>query len=387
MKKEDKNMDELEKLICERVLMDDKFLGQLNDAVDKVVEDKKYLPIDYDFLEKILAEAHKNPLWKKQPNITKVVQIKKEEMLAVMLDFFKSIDDEFYEKAIKIMLGQYDTIKTRIYNVHQVGDFHELDEDGILKYETEPMVYHHKEKSIVYIPQQNDFSTKESKVLDKDAAVLEDLYSIVHEISHLFDLNMEFSKEQLIEGKDLKRKKSVTRELFCEATTIAFEGLLTNYLLSKKLYSEEAIKDIVNKRTQGTYRSVRTAYQKFILAREKEKSGEITIKYLEEVMKEQNLSVQDIRRAARNVIDTNTSALITNRYAIGGLVAPTIIKVYEDNKEDGAQVLKAYLRAVHDDDFQEVLKVLGISKDEAGISTLIKNMKARDAKINEQRER
>ena len=76
-----------------------------------------------------------------------------------------------------------------------------------------------------------------------------------------------------------------------------------------------------------------------------------------------------------------------NRYAIGGLVAPTIIKAYEYDKQNGTQKLKAYLKAVYDDNFEGALNALGIEPTPEGISILVKNQKARDAKINDDLER
>ena len=87
------------------------------------------------------------------------------------------------------------------------------------------------------------------------------------------------------------------------------------------------------------------------------------------------------------IIDDDKGALYRNRYAIGGLIAPTIIKAYEHDKQHGTQKLKAYLKAVYDDNFEGALHALGIEPNEQGIAILIKNMKARDAKINDDMER
>lgn len=64
--------------------------------------------------------------------------------------------------------------------------------------------------------------------------------------------------------------------------------------------------------------------------------------------------------------------LYQKRYAIGGLISPTIIKRY---KEEGAGTLKEYLKESKNENFEDAMEVLGIELNEQGINQLVVNMK------------
>lgn len=377
----------MEKQLDELLPMNSSFLEQLNRAIDRTITEKQRFDIDYNMLENVLATIVKNQRFRQVGPVDKLIPIKKTEILSVALNFFASIDEEFYNEALKVILGQRDRTKMGIYNVHNVLDFNEKDENRLHKYTKDGNVETHYGSSYVHIPLQHWISRKESKLLNEDEGTLEDLYIVVHEISHLFDLNpldTALTTQEIVQKETANSKRKVTRKLLGEATPIAFEGLLTDYLLQNRLYSEAAIRDVANIRANSSLMDARKTYAKLVLAAEKERNGEITLDFVEKMMKQKNMSVQDVRRTARRVIDDDKGALYRNRYAIGGLVAPTIIKAYKSDKVDGKHALKAYLKAVHDDDLISALNAIGIELNEQGMGTLVKNMKARDAKINDE---
>lgn len=375
----------------ELIVLDEYFLGKLNRAIGKTVQEKEEFDIDYDLLEKVLEAEIKNKRFRRTGPINKVVPIKKEELLAVALNFFESIDDEFYGKARDVILGQLKRIKMNMYLLHDMRDFSAKDEHGIREYTRDASVQTDRGFSVVHIPLQERVKSQEANViLKKDEGTLGDLYTIVHEISHLFDLRQADtipSKEEIAQGRNFAPRKSVTRELLGEATAIAFEGLLTDYLLKKGLYPESAVRDIENTRANNSLADARIVYTKLMLAKQKVRNGNITNEYIEEMMKQNDMSVYDARDLARKIVQDNRKTMYRNRYAVGGLVAPTIIKAYERDKENGTQSLKEYLKAVYDDNFEGALRAIGIEPNAQGINTLAKNMKARDAKINKDKER
>ena len=383
-------MKSMEMKLNEIIPMNNSFLEQWNRAIDGTIREKQRFNINYPMLENVLAASIKNQRFRRIGPIDKLIPVKKEEIISVALNFFQSIDEELYNEALKVILGQRDRTKMGIYNTHEVQNFNEKDENGMPKYTRDGNVTTYYGNSYVHIPLQERLHKKESKILGKEEGTLEDIYTLVHEIAHLFDLNKADTStkvEEIVEPDRRINKRKVTRELLGEATTIAFEGLLTDYLLANHLYPESAIRDIANSRANSSLSDARIAYAKLVLAAEKEKNGEIKLEFVEKMMKENNMSVQDVRRTARRIIDDDKGALYRNRYAIGGLIAPTIIKAYEHDKQHGTQKLKAYLKAVYDDNFEGALHALGIEPNEQGIAILIKNMKARDAKINDDMER
>ena len=116
------------------VVMRENFLEELNRAIDKVIAEKESMNLDYDLMEKALGLMLRNVKSLEESPITILTPIKKEDILKISLDFFKSIDTEFYNKAINIILQQSKNIKMKIYNVHEIEKFGEEDEVGLLKY-------------------------------------------------------------------------------------------------------------------------------------------------------------------------------------------------------------------------------------------------------------
>lgn len=105
----------------EFIVMREETLEELNIAIEKVIEEKESMNLDYDLLEKVLGTMIKSVRSEEVGPISVVTPIKKEEMLQVTLDFFKSIDSELYIKAINTLISNMqdsvanmDTEKDRI---------------------------------------------------------------------------------------------------------------------------------------------------------------------------------------------------------------------------------------------------------------------------------
>ena len=123
----------------------------------------------------------------------------------------------------------------------------------------------------------------------------------------------------------------------------------------------------------------RLVYAKLLLAKEKSKNGEINLEFVEKFMKDNGFTTQYIRRMAHNIINDPRDMLYEKRYALGGLIASTIIKKY---KEEGAETLKKYLEEAKNENFEGAMNVLGIELNEQGINQLIANVKEQMTRIN-----
>ena len=347
------------------------FLIKLNDAVDRIIEEKKLMKLDYDYIEKALKPLVKNRNVD-TGSIDIVVPIKKEEMIKIMLDFFMAVDPMFYNKAIRVILGQDKDIRMNIYDVHSVKNFNEEGEEDFIEYTPYGVLQNRKGRALVNIPTHSELSRKESKAINKDNLTLDDLYTIVHEISHSFDLNLDLGKptKKEIAGEDETYEDNITRELTAEATAIAFEAMLSEYLLKNTSYSKSAVKQKSNRRINSCLQKVRIVYAKLVLAKEKEEKGEITLDFIENKMREYNMSIQGARRLAVNIVNSPRDMLMQNRYAIGGLIAPTIIKTY---KTRGVEALKEYLEQAKQCNLETTLNQIGVQLNDEGINELIAN--------------
>lgn len=352
----------------EFVVMKEGFLKKLNIAIDRIIEEKQSMKLDYDFIEKALKAMIKN----KNVNngtISAVTTIDRSQLLSIALDFFKSIDPEFYKKSIEIILQQNNDVKMNMYNVNEAKESKIRAENDYTPY---GRVKSHKGQAIVNIPTRAELKGEEQKIINKKDCTLEDLYTVVHEIAHLFDLNMGIGKptKKEIAGEKETYEDNIARELTGEATAIAFEGLLSEYLLKNTSYSKATIQQITNNRTNDCLQKARIVYSRLLLAREKEERGEITLDLIEKLMRDYNLSIQDVRYMASSIISSPKDMLMQNRYAIGGLLAPTIIKTY---KTKGSKAIKAYLEEAKKCDLESALKQIGIQLNDECINEVTKN--------------
>lgn len=370
----------------EFIVTREKTLEELNIVIEKVIEEKESMDLDYDLLEKVLGTMIKSVRSEDVGPISVVTPIKKEEMLQVTLNFFKSIDSELYRKAINTILQQSKNIKTKIYNIHQVKDFDQEDSLGLSKHTRNGCVQSRNGFATVNIPIREEIDDEEEVVLNKDECTLNDLYVVVHEISHLFDLDLDLKRpdEEKILGKTRGQKTRIARELLGEATASAFEGMLSEYLLKNGIYSQAAIREIDRLNINSFLQDARLVYAKLILAREKSKNKEIKLEFVEKFMRDNGFSIHYIRHMANNIINDPRNMLFEKRYALGGMISPTIIKKYN---EEGASALKKYLEEAKNENFVGALAALGIGLNENGINQLISNMQDRVANMNTEKDR
>lgn len=327
--------------------------------------------LNYEYIEKVLKAMIKNRNVNTNA-IHVVTQVKKEEILKITLEFFKSVEPELYKRAVNIILGQEKDIKMNVYNVHSINNFIKRDKEGFLEYTPYGVAQTREGRALINIPTNVELNKKEDRIINKDDCTLDDLYTVVHEIAHLFDFNLDIEKatKKEIVGEQEVYEDNITRELTAEATTIAFEGLLSEYLLENKLYPKSAIQQMSNRRINSCLQKAKMVYAKLILAREKEEKGEITSEFIEKSMRDYNLSIQGVRHIASDIINSPRDMLIQNRYAIGGLLAPTIIKTY---KMKGKETLQRYLEETKKCNLESALKQLGIQLNNEGIEETIKN--------------
>lgn len=353
------------------VVMKQGFLNELNVAADRIIEEKKAMPLNYMLIEQALKAVSRNRNMNTRAfNI--VVPIKKEEMLKTTLNFFESIDPEFYEKAVKVILGQNADVRMHIYDSCNAKSLKPRNENEFDEYTPYGIVETRKGHALVNIPTGSELRNKEEKEINNSNPTLDDLYTIVHEIGHLLDLNLDLGKatKKELAGEPEIYEENITRELTAEATTIALEGMLSEYLLKNTSYPHSAIQQITYRRINDCLGKIRIVYAKLLLAKEKEEKGEITLSFIEKAMRDYGLSIQGVRRMAHNIINAPKDLCMQNRYAIGGLLAPTIIKTY---KTSGSEPFKRYLEEAKQCNLESALKQIGVQLNEEGFNKVITN--------------
>ena len=322
--------------------------------------------MDFDALEELYINVLKSKR-RLSKSRTSIVPLKREKMIGIALDFFKSIDEEFYQKAKNVILNIDERANLEIVNVNNEN-----------KQDRKGHVRTFKGKSEVYVPTQIELSKKQT--LKDDMCTLEDLYTLVHEIAHLLDLNYKDSlpTNEDILSKDLhefKYKGTFTRELFAESTAISFETLLMEYLMKKTNYPNIAILQEYIGGSNDLYDMTASLYGRLQLVKIQEQKNKIDFEDLSKLAKDNKVNSKYFLTILRTIINDNTSLTYRNRYVFAGAMSPTIVRKYH---EDGSNGLKDYLAAVREDEEDKALAVLGIDMNNDGIKKVVVNIIRQD---------
>lgn len=357
-----------------------KILPEINKYADMLIKERENDPFDDELVFIMLKEIFKKLPANKIYGIPTVL-IKKREMISIMLDFFKSVDDVFYEKAVQILLGQTDRIKINIYNINKVKNFSQKDENNMSEYETNGCINIDKVYTKVYIPTQREINSEISDKIDEEWCTLDDLYVLIHEVSHLFGMNTD--KRVELTGENMgKYERNIAESVLNETTAIVFEHLFTDFLQKQATYPVNILKNFYNKRMDTFYGYMEILYTKLMLAEHKKNGNKIDTNFIKNIANGKNV----VYRVIKNINRTSPINILRG-YALAGILAPTIAKIYRQDKEDGTTKLKEYLESVKKDNLEEALEVVQVSLDEDGRKVLLHNMLERDKEINTREER
>lgn len=328
----------------------------INDIIDKNIKNKyeninnPHKRTDCNLLYEISNKMATGIKLNDRKNNEITTPFSKDNTLNTALKFFKSIDNELYTKAKNIVDGK-SNIKFRMYDKNEIKDFSKKDKDGFLEYSKTSCVDTVDGKSIVYVPLNG---------------TVEDIYLLVHEISHTFDLSEE---------------ETPTRNIMGEVTPACFEAMLGNFLLENNVLSKN---DILS-REKGSFiskydDSVET-FAKLTLMQEKEKNGVITANTISNIQRSSNLGNSTLNYILSRMEISPDNVDYRARYMIAGLVYPTFMEAYNKNKSETLSNIKEYFKCVKNNDFEGCLKCLSIKFTSECLEELINKTNKRVANI------
>ncbi len=300
------------------------FLQEFNEAISRDSEEikkDKYMCNDqfYNYIMGVVTDICKEMSYEEVQSGKQLPVIHIDEMFDLALDFFKSVDVELYNKANAIVNGEYPNTKTYIY------DFHKDDPEHTTHYG----IMYEDGKARVFLPLGKKISeTERNRIIQEhgeDYYTIDDLYSTVHEVSHLFDIDPE----------KYTKSPSKTRDVLAETTPHIFENLLSEYLLKKGIFNEDVIKEksasISNLLT--THANVFRIRAIFIEL--KRRKGEITDEDIQSMMKNDMLGEDEFFNIINLIAHSDVSMAENKRYAFAAKYAPLIIqksKEFPDKK-------------------------------------------------------
>ena len=366
----------------ELMIVSEQELEELNKSIDRINQEKSRINFNRNILESLIGRIEKVIPYREESEIRTITPIRYSEMLKFVMDFYKSIDEEIYQKVEKYVFQQEKGVNLYIYNPYKI-DKEKLDSKTEIEYSGVTIEgYDWCEIHIPLTQQVNFLRNKKNIELDNiiPEATLHDAYVMVHEIGHVLDFNI----DQMRLGKAHEGKKGVTRQLLTESTALALEKMFSKYLLKNKIFSKKIIQAIDNIRENLVRDDCRATYYKLMLYKEKEKNGQITEEFLEKTMRDKNFSRNGIRRIVKAVINDNKKVWYQERYAIAKLIAPSIVKKYE---EGNISAIKEYLQSTQEGNLKNALLAIGIENNKNGIEVLFKNLQEEEMLSREQDEK
>lgn len=326
------------------------FLQNFNKAIDKTydeINNDKYMsnPQFYNFIRDAMDMICTRMSFQRENPNKQIAVLQEDRMFEIIFDFFKSTDDEFYDKALKIIKNEYPNTKTYIY------DYHKDDPQQLFHYS----VLYKEGKATVFLPLRYKLNKNESEEIDfkygEDFYTIDDLYSITHEISHLFD----------IQPENYTKDPTETRNILTEVTPGIFEHFLTDYLLRKGIFEESIIREKKKRINNKLLTIANLSRLKLKFLELKRRKGEIADEDIQLMMENDYLSNEEFINILNLIVRTDMGINESKRYAFCGMYAPMIFQKCKINSDKTTQMLKKYLNECSENlPFTDILKGFGI---------------------------
>ena len=264
----------------------------------------------------------------------------------IALQFFKEIDHELYEKVKGITEGNSE-IDFNMYTLDENEDFSKTKGDGMPIHTKEPCVISKKGKSAIYVPCKG---------------TIEDIYLLVHELSHTFDL---------------VENDNPTRNILGEVTPDCFEAMLSQYLFKNGIATKE---DVINRekgRNVSHFDDCVETFAKLELMKIQEQQGDIKQEDINQMQKKYGIKDGQLGYVLGRLAQSEPNVDCKARYMIAQLAYPHYMEQYQQNPKDTIRSLKEYFEQVKANNFEGCLEILGIDLTRDSIQKLIETANRR----------
>ena len=281
--------------------------------------------------------------------------ISMDRTVEIVLEFFRNMDSELYEKA-KAIIDKKTDFDFKMYDVRKIVDFDTVTAEGLPVYSSNGLVISQNGKKCVYIP------CKET---------LNDCFILVHELSHTFDFIDKYVP---------------ARELLGEATPYIFEAMLGQYLIENNLANREEIINHEKFNIISGYDDSVETYAKLMLMKIKVKNGEIKESDLENIRRAYELNPRTVKFIIDRMIrNPQKNVDYRARYMNATIIYPYFMECYYINPQESIANLKKYFEAIKSNDFNGALETLGIEPKADSIPLLIKSENRRIERLFKRR--
>lgn len=292
------------------------------------------------------------------------------EALKEILSFLKEIDENLYTIALNIYLGQSsDTI-----NIYSIQDdyYKKQIESGKLNKESLNTGGEGVKNAFVVLDAELNNTTyqKIKKIIGSGKCTFNEKKNIMHETAHFFDKS---ASKKAITLEDLRDPNyeplpQLTSFFLTETTAIFFETIFAQHLAKKDPSLQPLADEIIEKRIGLNILAVEKTLAMTSMVSAKREFGFIPDGFLDYFADENK--VQDLR----DEIVFSPFLYHPRRYALAQLFVPTMLKIYNTDKEAGKGRIKKYLECCRNDDIMGALKSFDLDiTDEKNYEYLLKN--------------
>lgn len=320
-------------------------LQMLNNFIDENLRNRRN-STDYELLHRV-SGMMTNGVHIKDRHINQITKpFTEEQTKDVALQFFKGLDQELYERVKDILDGK-SGFDFNMYQLNEDENFSKTKDDGMPVHTKTACVMSKNGKSAIYVPCKG---------------IIEDIYLLVHELSHTFDF---------IENDN------PTRNLMGEVTPHCFEAMLSQYLLENGIATRD---DVVNREKGSSishYDDGAETFAKLELMRIKEQQGEIKQEDIIQMQRKYGITNGQLGFVLGRLAQSEPNVDYRARYMIAQLVYPHYMEQYQQNPQKAIQSLKEYFEQIKVNNLEGSLEALGIEPSIESILHLIQECNRR----------
>ena len=274
------------------------------------------------------------------------------EALKEILAFLKDIDDDLYKMTLNIYLGQ-STDSINIYSIHEERYRNKI-KSGELESDSHNNGGEFRKTAYIVLDKELDFlaAKKINKILGLKKCSFFEKISIMHETAHFFD-KPKFKKAITLAdlvNLNFEPFPQLTSSLLAETTAIFFAIIFAQFLVQKTPALQTITDKLIEKRILLNTFAVEKTYAITSLLSSKRDYGYIPADFLNDFVDETE---------AQDFIDDLVAYPHIHhdkRYSLSQLFVPTMVKIYNENKEAGKARIKRYIDCCRNDDLMGALK-------------------------------
>lgn len=289
---------------------------------------------------------------KKYQKINPYVFIDTEKIVPMALQFYKDLDKSFYDKVIQLIKKG----NISIYNPYLEENKEMIQKGELSKVSKKSGTGESLKTYTVVLGDMKENEYEEySDIIGKHMALIDALFSFVHEEGHTLDdgyVPQLFKLNYSGKIEEPKKGDGVARLYLAEATAILFENILGDYLIQKDKANIPIVKRRNRYRIDETEVNVNQVgiISGIVEVFENKKDGKTLTDY-KRVIANYECGYEQTKKTLPN----NFSVFPAVMYVLGLLLVPTFIKRYKEDRASGRLRVINYVNCIKQNDFKGAL--------------------------------